>query len=196
MNTSRQIFRMTSLAAIAIAITCALPGPACAEPLDETSIYQLDSSWTRADGEAVALPSLRGKVRVIAIFYASCQYACPILVGRMKTLDAALPERLRDQVGYVLVTMDPAPDTPAKLRDSASRLELRSDWALLHGADDDVRELAALLGFRYRREADGGYSHSNMVTVLDREGRIASQSIGLDADVSDLIRSVTGLLLP
>jgi protein SCO1 len=196
MTTSRQNFRMTSLAAIAVAITCGLSGAACAEPLDETSIYQLDSSWTRADGQTIALPSLRGKVRVIAIFYASCQYACPILVGRMKSLDAALPEPLRDQVGYVLVTMDPATDTPAKLRDYASRLELRGDWALLHGADGDVRELAALLGFRYRREADGGYSHSNMVTVLDREGRIASQSIGLDADASDLVRSVSGLLLP
>lgn len=172
------------------------PAPAKSPALDPASMYQLDSTWTRADGGRMALAELRGKVRVLAIFYSSCQYACPIIVGRMKAVQAALPENLRNNAGFVLVSMDPAHDDPARLRDYAKRMELSGDWILLHGDDDEVRELAALLNFRYRQEKDGGFSHSNMITVLDREGRVAHQSIGLDNDVSDAVHAVTALLIP
>lgn len=166
------------------------------KPLDVASVYQLDSTWTRADGEKIKLASLRGKVRVLAIFYSSCQYACPIIVGRMKSVQAGIPEKLRGGAGFVLVSMDPAHDDPAALAAYAKRVELEGDWTLLHGSDGDVRELAALLGFRFRQEKDGGYSHSNMITILDREGRVNHQSIGLDADASDAIKAVTKLLGP
>jgi len=166
------------------------------KPLDAASVYQLESTWTRADGEKIKLASLRGKVRVLAIFYSSCQYACPIIVGRMKSVQAGIPEKQQDGAGFVLVSMDPAHDDPAALAAYAKRMELAGDWALLHGSEGDVRELAALLGFRFRLEKDGGYSHSNMITVLDREGRVNHQSIGLDADVSDAVAAVTKLLGP
>ncbi|MFN2426679.1 MAG: SCO family protein [Candidatus Binatia bacterium] len=165
-------------------------------PLDPASIYQLESKWTRADGETVALPSLRGKPRVLAIFYSSCEFACPIVVGRMKAIQAAIPEARRDAAGFVLVSMDVANDDPSKLADYAKRMDLQGDWTLLRGKDGDVRELAALLGFRYRQEQDGGFAHSNMITVLDGEGRVAHQSIGLDTDLADAIAATNGLLGP
>jgi protein SCO1 len=163
---------------------------------DKTSIYQLDSTWTSSTGKPLQLSALRGKVRVLAIFYSSCQYACPIIVGRMKSVQAGIPTNLQDGVGFVLVSMDPEHDDPARLRAYAERMDLKGDWTLLHGSDGDVRELGAVLGFRYRQEKDGGYSHSNMITVLDREGRVAHQSIGLDADASDAVAAVKKLLIP
>ncbi|MFN2377294.1 MAG: SCO family protein [Candidatus Binatia bacterium] len=166
------------------------------KPLHDASIYQLGSTWTRADGEKIPLASLRGKVRVIAIFYSSCEYACPIIVGRMKSVQAALPEAGKDQAGFVLVSMDVAHDDPSKLKEYSKRMELEGDWTLLRGSDGDVRELGALLGFRYRQEQDGGFSHSNMITVLDREGRVVHQSIGLETDVTDAVAAVSKLLVP
>lgn len=163
------------------------------KPLDEASVYQLGSSWTRADGEKIGLADLRGKVRVLAVFYSSCEFACPIIVGRMKSVQAALPEAARDGTGFVLVSMDTGKDDPARLRDYARRMGLEGDWTLLKGSDGDVRELAALLGFRYRQEEDGGFAHSNMITVLDREGRVAHQSIGLETEAGDTVSAVTSL---
>lgn len=163
--------------------------------VDDASVYQLDSTWTRADGTKGKLETLRGKVRVLAIFYSSCEYACPIIVGRMKAVQAALEEAKRaDGAGFVLVSMDPGHDDPSRLKDYAKRMELAGDWTLMQGADGDVRELAALLGFRYRQEKDGGFAHSNMITVLDREGRIAYRSLGLDSDVNDAVEAVKKLV--
>lgn len=164
--------------------------------LDPSSIYQLESRWTDADGKTISISNLRGKVRVLAIFYSTCEYACPITVGRMKSIQAGLPENVRDNAGFVLVSMDVANDDPARLREYARRTELKGDWTLLKGSEESVRELAALLGFRYRQEKDGEFAHSNMITVLDREGRIAHQSIGLDTDVSDAVKAATALLVP
>jgi protein SCO1/2 len=166
------------------------------KPVDEASIYQLESTWTRADGQKASLSSLRGKVRVLAIFYSSCEFACPVIVGRMKSLQAAIPAERRGDVGFVLVSMDPGKDDPARLVEYAKRMELDENWTLLKGADTDVRELAALLGFRYRKEPDGEFAHSNMISVLDREGRLVHQGVGLDADVNEAASKVTGLLAP
>lgn len=160
------------------------------KPIDDASIYQLDSTWTRADGGKVQLSSLRGKVRVLAIFYSSCEYACPIIVGRMKSVQEKLAEAKVDSAGFVLVSMDPGRDDPKRLREYAERMGLQGDWTLLQGSDGDVRELAALLGFRYRMEKDGGFAHSNMMTVLDREGRIAFRAVGLDSDVGEAVDAV------
>ena len=77
-----------------------------AKPIDTASIYQLESRWTRADGEKIALSALRGKVRVVTIFYSSCEYACPIIVGRMKSVQEAIPDGKREDVGFVLISMD------------------------------------------------------------------------------------------
>lgn len=163
-------------------------------PIAPESIYQLESEWIRADGERIELEELRGKVRVLAIFYSTCEYACPIIVGRMKTLQADLSSEVGEQTGFVLVSMDPTHDDPAALRAYAERMELKGDWTLLHGDEGDVRELAALLSFRYRQEEDGGYSHSNMIVVLDKEGRPVYESVGLDSDATDAVRAVTELV--
>lgn len=163
-------------------------------PLAGDSVYQLESKWTRSDNAVVELKDLRGKVRVAALFFASCEYACPILVGKMKRLAAGLTDEERGRVGFVLVTMDVERDDPAHLRAYADRMKLEGDWTLLHGADVDVRELAAVLGIRYRKENDGSFSHSNMITVLDRGGVVAHRSIGLEGDPAEAMAAVRAAL--
>lgn len=159
-------------------------------PVTDDSLYQLESKWTRADGQTVELADLRGKVRVLAIFYSTCDYACPILVGRMKAVQAELGEEVREDVGFVLVSMDAKHDDPKRLVEYRERMQLEGDWTLLQGVDGDVRELGALLGFRYREEPEGGFAHSNLISVLDREGRLVHQSVGIEATVEDTVTAV------
>lgn len=161
--------------------------PCCQKPLDpgkpltDGSIYQLESTWTSDVGREIQLGVLRGKPQVVTMFFASCEYACPILQQDMKRIESALPEEMRDRVGFVLITFDSERDTVEALHAYRERQDLSNrNWTLLRGEPEDVRELAALLGISYRRDPLGQFAHSNLVTLLDREGEIVRQLPGLN----------------
>jgi protein SCO1/2 len=68
-------------------------------------------------------------------------------VSDLQRIEAALPENLRTNVGFTLISFDSTRDTPATLQAYRAKRELSTqNWTLLRGEPDDVRELAALLG--------------------------------------------------
>jgi protein SCO1 len=143
------------------------------------SIYQLDARFTDDSGRAVTLGELRGRPVVLNMFFASCGYACPLQFTDMQAIRAQLPAGVRERTAFVLVSFDVARDTPAALAQYRAQRSLNGQWMLLHGNDDAVRELAALLGVKYKQEADGAFSHSNILTILNPQGEIVHQRIGL-----------------
>lgn len=150
-----------------------------AAPFAKNSIYQLDPTFTDDTGKLFALGSLRGRPVVLTMFFASCGYACPLTVTDMLAIQGRLPAGLRDQAVFVLVSFDGARDTSEVLAKYRAQRALGGQWLLLHGGDDAVRELAALLGVKFKPEADGAFSHSNLVTILNAEGAIVHQRAGL-----------------
>ncbi len=171
---------------------CADETPAAA--FTAKSLYQLDATWTNDAGQPVRLASFHGHPVVVAMFFASCEYACPIIVTEMKRLRDSLPADVRAETRFVLVTFDSTRDTPAALAAYRERMQLDDAWTLLRGADADVQELAMLLGVKYRQDAKGQFSHSNLITILNPEGEIAHQRAGLEGDVGAAARAVTATL--
>jgi len=166
-------------------------------PIADDSIYQLESRWTNDTGKTIQLVELRGRVQVAALFFASCQAACPLLVHDMKRIEQGLPVELRDRVGFTLVTIDPERDTVAALHAYRQRVQLDANrWTLLRGAGDDIQELAMLLGVKYKKEASGQFAHSNLITVLDAEGKIIHQQIGLGQSPDATLRVIQGIVSP
>ena len=99
----------------------------------------------------------------------------------------------RDRVRFLLVSFDSERDTPAVLREFAQKNELDlSRWTLLTGSEPDVRELAAVLGVKYKRSQQIGFSHSNLITVLDTEGRVIHRQSGLGLSPSATLDVVAG----
>jgi protein SCO1 len=60
-------------------------------------------------------------------------------------------------------------------------------WTLLRGDPEATLELAVLLGVRYRRDPQGGFAHSNLMTVLNKQGEIVHRHVGLQQSVADTI---------
>lgn len=149
------------------------------------SLYQLEVSFTADDGTAFALRQLRGRPVILAMFFASCHYACPLVVADMTRIRDALPVELRGQVALVLVSFDPVRDTPAALRHYREERLLDEQWVLLRGSDDAVRELAALLGVKYKQETDGQFAHTNLITLLNAEGEIVHHRTGLRGGLAE-----------
>lgn len=160
------------------------------KPTDK-SLYLLDSKWTSDVGKTIPLSVLRGRPQIIAMFFTHCEYACPIIVDDMRKLEAALPDEVRGKVDFLLVSFDDRRDTPETLAAYRKKERLPAkNWTLLRGAEDDVRELAALLGVNYAPDARGQFAHSNLITVLNAEGEIVFQQPGLNAAPAALKASI------
>jgi protein SCO1/2 len=176
--------------------------PCCRTPLatgkpTDKSLYLLDSKWTSDVGKNVPLSVLRGRPQVVAMFFTHCEYACPIIVNDLRKLQAALPAKLRDKVDFLLVSFDAKRDTSEALAAFRKKENLPvASWTLLRGAEDDVRELAALLGINYAPDARGQFAHSNLITVLNAEGEVAFQQPGLNAAPGAAVSAIGKLLAP
>jgi protein SCO1/2 len=56
-----------------------------------------------------------------------------------------------------------------------------------------VLELAALLNVKFKKDAQGQFLHSNVLTLLNAKGEIVSQQVGLNSDHAEIIRSALEL---
>jgi len=181
---------LTLIAAMAAPACCKTNLPAGA-PLTDASIYQVESTWTSDFDKNVQLSQLRGKVQIVTMFFASCQFACPILVNDMKKIETGLTAAGVTNIGFVLVTIDPERDTTEALHAFRAQRRLDDRWLLLRSSEpQDTLELAALLGIKYKKEASGQYAHSNIISVLDSNGEIVHQQVGLNTDPAPLIAAV------
>jgi protein SCO1/2 len=149
------------------------------------SLYQLETTFTDDAGRPFALGSLQGRPVVLTMFFASCNYACPLLVADMTRIREALPPALRERAAIVLVSFDSERDTPTALRAYRDSRGLDPSWILLHGSGDAVRELAALLGVKFKRENDGQFAHSNLISILNPAGEIVHQRAGLKGGLDE-----------
>jgi protein SCO1/2 len=141
------------------------------------SVYRLSLPLTDAQGRVQDWAALRGKPRIVAMFYTSCQYMCPLIVESGKAVEHALPAAERDRVGVVLLSLDPATDTPAALRAMAKARKVDPQrWTLAAPRPDDVRKVAGVLGVRYRALGDGDFNHTSALVLLDAQGRILART--------------------
>ena len=201
-TTSVLLALLLSFAPVARAADCCHPEIPAAAPLPAKSLYQLDAAFTDDTGRAVNLVELRGRPVALVMFFSSCTYACPLIIQDLTRLREKLPAALREKTALVLVSFDTARDTPAALHTFRDTRKLDAGWTLLCGNGDSVRELAALLGVKFKREADGQFAHSNLLTILSPEGEIVHQRTGLrgglDEAAAALVASGTpaNLLVP
>ena len=161
----------------------------------DKSIYQVESIWTTDEAKQLKLGELRGRPQVVAMFFTSCQFACPIIVNDMKRIEASLPPELAARVGFTLVSIDSERDTPAVLAEYRKAHALpEKRWTLLRGNPDDLLELAALLGVKYKADANGQFAHSNVITILNAQGEIVYQQVGLNQDIEKSRETIQQLL--
>lgn len=157
------------------------PTPAPTEPaLGPLSLYQLDSPWTDDTGSERSLESLSGIPVLAAMTYTSCQVSCPVIVADLKRIETEL-NQAGVEARIVLFSLDPDRDTPQVLASFKEEKGLSSRWVLLRAPDDQVREMAALLGVNFRRTPDGEVAHANIISILDPGGQLIHQQLGLGA---------------
>lgn len=160
------------------------------------SICDIDAVWETDFGKKIKLSDLNGRVRVISMFYSTCQGVCITTKQDMQALEASLSPAARERVGFVLVTLDFSRDTAQVLKAYRREEDLSpTRWILLRGNKAATSKLAALLGIGAGRDDSGRFIHSSELIVLDESGRIIHRHAGVRADLDGIAREIEAAAL-
>lgn len=163
-------------------------------PVSE-SLYQLPGSFEDSQRESRVLAVWRGEPVLLAMVYASCPRACPLLISDVKRIMAQLTPGERANVRLLLVSLDPEHDTPGLMAgviadrglDAARTVFMRSDKTT-------TRTLASALGVRYRPGADGAIDHTSKIVLLNRAGVMVHHQEGLGLPADALLESLRAVI--
>lgn len=161
--------------------------------IDAKTPYELKSTWTDSQNKQITLADLSGKIRVVTMGFTSCKYACPRIVGDMKRVEKGLGDDAA-RVGYVFISIDPSVDTPAKMAEFLKEHQLdQTRWMTLTGNKESVQDLSIVMNYQYQ-ELNGEFAHSNLIAILDQNGKIVHRMESLGGDVAPTIAAIQELL--
>lgn len=161
------------------------------EELDEMSVFQLPAQWETQRGENIALADLKGNVLVSVMIYTSCKMACPRLVSDMKNIEKEIGQKTKVPVKYLIVSIDPETDTPERLTSFAKENNMTGDqWVFVRGSEENTREFANVLAVKYASISPVDFSHSNIISVFDKNGVMQHQMEGLAVNNEETIKAI------
>ncbi|UOX33509.1 SCO family protein [Flavobacterium sediminilitoris] len=160
-------------------------------PISEESIFNLSSKWKTQDDKTVEIKDFRGKVSVMVMIYTSCKAACPRLVADMRDIESKIPKEQLKDLNFILVSIDPITDTPKRLKVFAKDNFMDDKhWTFLQGTPATVQEFANVLAVKYKKITPIDFSHSNIISVFNREGELIHQQEGLGVNNKETIDKI------
>ncbi len=175
---------------------CTASAPPAKPPLEGARI---GGAFTLTDqnGKTVTEQAFAGKYRIMYFGYTFCPDVCPTDVqaigAAVKKLEASDPA-LAAKIVPVFVTVDPARDTPAVLKQFVSAFHPR--MVGLTGTDAQIARIKteyALYSSKGDASPGGGYlvNHSRQAYLMDPDGKplaLLPQEQGPDAVVTEIKR--------
>ena len=170
MTRRRLLLRAGALGGLAAAAMTLRHGPAEAlagTPVPPHAAPPLD--LVDDGGRPFDVTSLQGRPAWVTFGYTACPDVCPTLLATL----AAARDLAAAPVHIVFVTLDPAQDGPARLRDYlAAFADARGHAPIgLTGTAAQTARAAASWGVTWRR-AGAFLDHTAQVSFLDAEGRL------------------------
>lgn len=104
---------------------------------------------------------VRGKVVAVQFIFTTCTTICPPLGATFARVQKELGERAGRDVHLISVSVDPATDTPERLKAWGAKFHAAEGWTFVTGAKPQVDELLRALGAATASPAD----HSPTVLI-------------------------------
>ena len=200
MRAERASVRRTAWSVGLIALMMLLPArlPAHGDKGDATLVKigpAPDFSLTTQTGARLSLSDLRGKVVAVTFIYASCTDTCPLLTAKLAGLQRRLGRDFGPRVFFASVTVDPEHDTPEVLaRYAASYGAKPAGWAFLTGMPAQIREVERQYGVFARRNAGGDVDHTFLTSLIDGNGVLRVQYLGVRFDPDEMLADIKSLV--
>jgi len=125
------------------------------------------------------------RIVIVDFVYTTCTTVCPVLSAIFRQIQKQLGDRLEREVILVSISVDPARDTPARMKAYANRLHAGDNWLWLTGRQQTVKVVL---------EEFGAYTpnfteHPSMVLVGDGRSGQWARFLGFPA-ADQIIRKV------
>lgn len=147
------------------------------------------------NGLAFQPAGLMNRVVLFNFIFTRCGSTCPLQTRTLAGVLKELPDEVRDDIRFVSVSIDPANDTPEKLRRFSEQTGADLDgWSFLTGEPRQIERLTGRL--HLFDESESGREnrpeiHRTSLWLVDKQGRMLQRYRGNPPDKERLIRELT-----
>jgi protein SCO1/2 len=188
-------FAFMMLAALMLAQLHGIPDSVAQEQALPKIAPAPDFTLTSQDGEPVRLSDYQGKVVAVTFIFTLCADTCPVLTPMMSFVQDQLGADFGKKIAFVSITVDPERDTPEVLKDYAQAFGANlSGWTFLTGSPEAIRDVTRRYGVFAAKNADGGVDHTFLTSIIDRDGALRVQYLGVRFDPEEFRRDLVSLL--
>ena len=158
-----------------------------AEPAASTAMRIPDVTVLDQNGKSLNFYTdlVKGKVVAINFIFTTCTTICPPLTATFRRVQQELAAQ-NSPVQLISVSVDPAVDTPERLRDFSAKFKAEPGWAFVTGNTSDIISLLQQLGVAVTNKND----HTPMVLIGNDEAGYWTRAYGLSSPTS-LVKLIT-----
>ena len=139
----------------------------------------------------------------MAMVYTHCPDICPMTTHNLQLVQKRLPDDIKDNIKFVIISFDPNRDTPAVLKKFAEIRDITfDDWTLLSGDDQNTKEVMLKFDIKaipadssYDDDGELSYSviHTDRISLIDQDGRLRANYKGSTANLDMILEDINYL---
>jgi protein SCO1/2 len=182
-------FRISILTIIATILTasCGVLKPSLKGAVISPPVPAADINLTDHNGQPFQLSKFRGKVALVFFGFSNCVDECPATMALIRQALDTVGNASKD-VEVVMVSTDPARDTPASMKEFMGRFN--PAFLGLLGTPEELQKAWQDYGVTV---LDGGETHSSFTYVVDKKGSLRETFLP-DTPSDDIAADVKVLL--
>ncbi|WP_312389358.1 SCO family protein [Chryseobacterium sp.] len=131
-----------------------------------------DFELTDQNNKKITNKDMLGKVYLVEFFFSKCPTICPVMNTNMR----AIEDEINDpNFGIISISIDPANDTPALLKEHAKKIGAKSpNWHFLTGDRAYIGNLADQFDIYVgdKEDESENLNHSGMIALVDQDGNL------------------------
>lgn len=160
-------------------------------PASPAQKYFTDVELLNQNGEKLRFYTdvLKGKTVIVNAFFTSCTSVCPPMNRNMERIQQALGDRVGKDVFLVSVTVDPAVDTPVRLKEYAQKFHAGPGWIFLTGKKENLDWALYKLGQYVENKDD----HKTIFIIGNEPTGLWKKAFGI-ANVTELVQVVESVV--
>jgi len=106
-----------------------------------------------------SLSTIQGDLLVVSFIFTRCDSVCPVITQNLKAVQEGLSTDIRDDVGFVSITVDPDYDTPERLHNYTHLHDV--EWPHLTGTEEDLQVIWNTFGVVVSKEVIDAHASMN-----------------------------------